>query len=250
MSKNTAPANKIITMKIKLSNPLISCICITNNRPELLLKAIYCFDGQIYPNRELIISYPENDIITEDIIARLIKFSLLRIIPLKRDPGYSIGHARNHAIAHSNGNYVCMWDDDDIHNFHRISHQYSEMEKHSCQGGIITGAAIYDTMTQRAYISMPNNWTGTLICKKDFILSHPYSDSNIHEASNLIESLEIKNLLHKIQDFPYLYTFVYHQHNLTDYADVQNIIYKSQYLDDQSRDGIRSQFEFEINLPA
>ena len=47
-----------------ISLPLISCICITRNRPGYLSKAIVCFKQQTYPNKELVILYEEDDLLT------------------------------------------------------------------------------------------------------------------------------------------------------------------------------------------
>ncbi len=40
---------------MKAVQPLISCICVTNKRPEMLTRAIQCFKRQTYPNKAFIL---------------------------------------------------------------------------------------------------------------------------------------------------------------------------------------------------
>jgi hypothetical protein len=75
--------------------PLISCICITDSRPELLLKAIRSFDGQNYPNRELIVSVPKEDTVSKNLIQNIIELSSMNISMTERTKETTIGEARN-----------------------------------------------------------------------------------------------------------------------------------------------------------
>ena len=48
--------------------PLISCICVTREKPSLLKRAIDCFLAQTYPNKELVILYEDDDYATEELV--------------------------------------------------------------------------------------------------------------------------------------------------------------------------------------
>jgi len=45
--------------------PLISCVCVTHNRPNMLERVIKCFEYQTYNNKQLVIVYEELDKLTK-----------------------------------------------------------------------------------------------------------------------------------------------------------------------------------------
>jgi len=227
-------------MKIKLIHPLISCICITQNRPKLLLKAIVSFDTQNYPNRELVISYPKQDLETKKLIADILDVSDLRVVQIEREGDESLGTARNHAIANCNGEYICLWDDDDWYNSRRLSHQFNTMliNRKFQEASILTKVMLFDATTQQAYLSFPYLWCGSLLCKKTLILQNPFADSNIAEDSPVIKYLESSKLLHHIEDSAYLYLYVYHGKNTLSHFHFSYYLKKSELLDHESTDWI------------
>ena len=187
-------------MKIRLTHPLISCICITQSRTALLLKAIVSFDTQNYPNRELVISYPKDDLETKHLIDEILLVSDLRIVRVERNGSESLGTARNNAIAKCNGDYICLWDDDDWYHARRLAHQYNTMliKGQFRKASILTRVMLYDTNTQLGYLSFPYLWCGSLLCKKDLILKHPFANSDVIEDAPVVKYLESKKLLHYI----------------------------------------------------
>ncbi|SEB19894.1 glycosyltransferase family 2 protein [Pedobacter hartonius] len=237
-------------MKVKLTHPLVSCLCITDNRPSLLLKAIVNFDAQNYPNRELVISYPSTDIATKNLLNRLLETSDLNIIPVERNASDSIGKAKNLAIHHCEGDYICTWDDDDIYYTNRLAHQFNSLQGQGkyFQAGILSHILLYNANTQKAYSSFPSYWGGSLICRKDLIIRYPYSNTNIAEDTSLLKSLESIKLLQKIDDAPYLYIFVYHGKNALDHSYYHFFSSRSQQLDQETAQNIRIYYEQQIEL--
>lgn len=156
-------------MKIKLIHPLISCICITQDRPSLLLKAIVSFDTQNYPNRELVISYPKQDIETKKLIDSILELSDMRILRIEREENESLGTARNNSIEKCNGDYICLWDDDDWYHGRRLAHQYNTMLVNGQfrDASILTRVMLFDATTQKGYLSFPYLWGGSCYAKKN-----------------------------------------------------------------------------------
>lgn len=227
-------------MKIKLSHPLISCICITQNRPLLLLKAIVSFDTQSYPNRELVISYPKWDKETKQLIESILEVADLRIICIEREGNESLGAARNYAIANCNGDYICLWDDDDWYNSRRLLHQYNTMliSRKSAKASILTRVMLFDTTSQQAYLSFPYLWCGSLLCRKGYILQNPFADSNLSEDAPVIKYLQSSKLLHLIEDSAYLYLYIYHGKNVLNHFHFSYYLKKSELLDREITDWI------------
>ena len=237
-------------MKIKLSHPLISCICITQNRPSLLLKAIVSFDTQNYPNRELVISYPKQDLETKKLIDDVLEVSNLRIVRIEREGDESLGTARNHAIEHCNGAYICLWDDDDWYHARRLAHQYNTMQVNGQfrEASILTRVMLFDATTQQAYLSFPYLWGGSLLCRRDHLLKHPFSDSDVAEDASVIKYLESSKLLHYIADSAFLYLYVYHGTNALSHFHFSYYLKKSELLDQNSTDWIRGLLDVKVEV--
>jgi len=213
-------------MKIKLLHPLVSCICITSIRSDNLIRSIICFDQQNYPNRELIISYPFYDIDIPCLVRKIIKATDIRIIEVPRDPEISLGKARNQAIEKCNGEYICMWDDDDLYDYRRISNQFNGIignSKH-LQASILNRIMLYNAISKRAYISLSNSWSGSLLCNKTLIKKIPCDDQNQHECKSIINHLVSKKLIYEISDKFHLYIFVYNGKNMMNEEEFTSFI--------------------------
>lgn len=236
-------------MKRKLCHPLITCLCITNRRPRMVLKAIINFENQDYPNKELIVSYPEDDLESTELLNKIQTFTEENIITISRAEELSLGAARNEAVSHSNGQYICLWDDDDCYHPMRVKYQFNNMQingqyRDAC---MITNIILYDTDSDKSYIAFSNHWNGTLLCKTEHLRSVPFLDSNIYEANNLIENLTNRKLLHRIADFPGLYTYINHGQNALLNQQSHKILENSQLLNQETSDwvsaNVNQQFE-------
>jgi glycosyltransferase involved in cell wall biosynthesis len=97
--------------------PLISCVCPTLGKWKHLEEAIHSFLIQTYPNKELIIfnNYPNVDFILEH--------PQITIINYKEDI-VSIGQCRNVSNSYAKGDWIVVWDDDDISLSKRLEYGY------------------------------------------------------------------------------------------------------------------------------
>ena len=94
----------------------------------MLFKSVFAFAHQTYPNKELVVSYPSNDEYTQRLLFYFIENKSINIIPLERTENCSVGTARNQAVEVAKGDYICIWDDDDIHEEKRLSTQFNALE--------------------------------------------------------------------------------------------------------------------------
>jgi glycosyltransferase involved in cell wall biosynthesis len=237
-------------MKIKLTHPLISCLCVTDNRPDMLLKAIVNFDIQNYPNKELVISYPKTDRKTKELIEEISNLSDLRLVQVERTNDISLGQAKNNALIYCNGDYICTWDDDDWYHYNRITHQYNNMQVNGKyrQASILTKIMMYDEIKDLAWHSSTYDWGCTLLCRKDLILKYPFADENIAEDTLLVKQLYFEKRLHVIADCAFLYLHVYHGQNAMDYFHFYYLANKSELLDQESKSWIKSLINTQVNL--
>jgi len=226
---------------MKSSHPLISCICITNNRPLLLKQAIKCFEDQNYVNKELVICYPQNDQHTKALIKQYESNDAVNIISVERDPEMTLGNARNHAIYKCHGDYVCMWDDDDWHHPSRLSFQFNSMQTvgPGYQASILTRIFLYDFTTHLGYLSFQYHWDGTLFCRKEMLLQNQYANRNKAEDSHVVPFLHHRKMLSYIDESPFLYIYTYHGNNTWPYDHFEYFIKKSHPLNQETTDKLR-----------
>ncbi|WP_158799618.1 glycosyltransferase family A protein [Pedobacter sp. L105] len=219
---------------MKATYPLISCICVTNNRTALLKRAIACFEAQNYPNKELVVSYPDDDHQTKELIQQVSKNEELKILRIERSSEESLGNARNVAIDKCTGDYICIWDDDDWYHASRLSFQFNSMQTlgQGYQASILTNILLYDATTKKAYLSFPYTWDGTMLCRKSIIAQNQYAHSNKAEDTHIIKFLDSRKILYHIADAPFLYIYIYHGENTWDYSHFEYFLRKSNLLDD------------------
>lgn len=104
--------------------PLVSCLCVTESRPEFWPWLYWGFDKQDHGRRELVVVDSSPDpLATEDPRVRVIR-SL---------PGTSVAAKRNVALGAASGSVVAWFDDDDWQHPRRLS---------LLVGALATGAAL------------------------------------------------------------------------------------------------------------
>lgn len=213
--------------------PLVSCICITEGRPTHLLRSIKLFIQQAYPNKELVISICTEDMVTTQLIDRIVKFGLLKLTIVQRRAEDTYGQACNAAIKNCKGEYVCIWDDDDISDPTRILEQMDALlyGNRRLAASILTRLIIYDLTPEKAYVSYPAFWGCTLLCNISQLQDDPCLDTDENVLITVINRLDQDRQLVQISTKPFLYTFLYHGNNVMDYVTFLYIINQSQALD-------------------
>ncbi|WP_353905581.1 glycosyltransferase [Pedobacter sp.] len=231
--------------------PLISCICVTDNRVEMLYKCIISFEQQNYPNKELVISYPQTDYKTQQFVQHLLDYRSVPIIGVKRDKNESIGMARNNAIAIATGVYVCMWDDDDLYEESRLIVQYTTLNSDGrlFQANVLSQILLYHQFNQTAYLSFPSYWACTLLCRKDHLVQYPCLDADQFEYAGILNFLNNNQLLCSIPA-PSLYISVFHGRNLIRYSTFLFLVNQSETIPTEISDSIKHHLEWQVQLPV
>jgi glycosyltransferase involved in cell wall biosynthesis len=195
--------------------PLVSCLCITQARPDKLRRAIDCFLAQTYRNKELLILLRDGDHRTRSLVADLGERSRIRMHALADDDPMTFGEQRNLAIRLCRGEYFCIWDDDDWYHPERIETQASALRRYHKAACLLTHLVLFDVPTGQAYLSELRLWENSLLCRTDVV-----SDSLRYEAVTLCEdSFFIKSLIRESLVYPLtapdLYVFERHQRNMS-----------------------------------
>jgi len=197
--------------------PLISCICITRNRPHLLQRAIACFIAQIYEHKEIVILFEIGDTATEKIIQQIPSSVKLKVIVTDKTENRNLGYLRNIAINAADGEYICQWDDDDWYHVERLSYQYHFIQNTNYKGSILSRWLLFDHITRRAYNSCIRLWEGSILCTKEALLQKEYEDKKRGEDTAVIMFLSSKRLLKPIPAMSHLYIYNFHGKNTFEY---------------------------------
>lgn len=90
----------------------ISCLLPTESRPEFMPLVVSSFDGQTWPDRELVVSASMKDSETIDYLTHHISPGRLIVCP-PTPPLHPLGKKYQLALNHASGDAVQMWGDDD-----------------------------------------------------------------------------------------------------------------------------------------
>ncbi len=208
-----------------MTSPLISCLCLSYKRPQQLARAIECFRGQTYENKELIIVGHSDDAESLHVAREAgpdVKFHAV--------PKAILGELRNTSVALSGGEYFCQWDDDDWYHKNRLSEQLKAIRKSKKQACVMAYWLMYDQLTGAGYLSLPSMWAGTLMCSRSVYAEGVlYQNLGKNEDSEYLMELYAKNCLVPLI-MPSLYIYVYHGSNTWEQDHFRTIFSHSQRL--------------------
>ena len=190
------------------TRPLISCLMVTRGRGQQARLAIDCYLAQSYDERELIIvdDDPASDL-AADIAA--IDGPGIRHLRLP-DQGLSLGALRNIALDHAHGDYICQWDDDDLHDPVRLEVQLQTLLASGARASLLARWMIWWPHLNRIAVSCYRDWEGSLLCERAMMPRYP--DKRSGEDSAVLQQLMEKIPIARI-DLPRLYVYIYHGTN-------------------------------------
>lgn len=197
-------------------NPLVSCLCITNNRLSFLKRAISCFKNQTYRNSELLVVCLDTDLATVNYMKdHHLSEKNIHLITISSDLNLTLGDIRNESIKIAKGEFFCVWDDDDYYHCERLSRSMHAI-KISGKSGVVLGNIIIHHLAGKSfYMSVTRLWEQTLVFNKQKLLdiNAGYASLNKGEDTALVRSI-IKEL-YFLKD-PTLYIYTFHASNTCD----------------------------------
>ncbi|HYG19989.1 MAG TPA: glycosyltransferase family A protein [Ohtaekwangia sp.] len=195
--------------------PLVSAICITNDRTDLLKRSITCFLAQTYAHKELIVAFPADDPATADLLKHF-SSPMIKPFPIENAVNITLGQKRNMGIEQSSGTYFCTWDDDDWFHPRRIAAQVDFVLQKQQRSCALSKILVYDSQEGAAYQTFSRPWEGSLLCERSAISEHVrFGDMDRGEDSVLVCALQEKGWLDTLNN-PMLYIYVYHGRNTCD----------------------------------
>lgn len=170
-------------------------------------RAIDCFVGQTYENKELIIVFPDDDSETRAMLAAN-SFENVKCVEVPGSPRMSVGMLRNISVRESSGEYFCQWDDDDWCHNSRLEEQMKAILLSHKPACVLAYWLMYDMVNHRSFFSF-GPWPGTVLCKKSLFQSiGRYPDLDRREDTYFYQQLITHNCLFPLS-MPFLYVYSY-----------------------------------------
>jgi len=169
---------------------MISCLCITNKRPEMLERAIKCFQSQTFVDKELVILYQgeKSENFTPQREADLFHGEGKRIKTIPMEDGQTLGALRNAAIRYSEGEFIAQWDDDDWYHPDRLAWQMSAIGGSQKPVCVLSSVFLYDQENGASFRTIDKPFAGSLVAKKDQL--KPYPAMARSEDTRLLRELD------------------------------------------------------------
>lgn len=111
--------------------PIITCVCVTKNRPDFLKKSIDCYINQTYVNKKLIIVSQSEEKVNHNILNYINSLNRPDVSFFTAPDTLTLGAMRNVSTELSTGEVVCQWDDDDLYHPERLTTQYKSLASDS-----------------------------------------------------------------------------------------------------------------------
>ncbi|WP_161965890.1 glycosyltransferase family 2 protein [Steroidobacter cummioxidans] len=223
--------------------PLISCLCVSRDRPNLLRRAIECFLAQSYPNKELVIVHPPRDRATAECV-RAFASDQLRPVAIEM-PGAALGDLRNVSMERASGEFLCVWDDDDWHGPERLALQYGAICASKKCAAILARLIIYDLNSAQAYLGYERLWENSAMFSRPRIqqLGIRYPSMNRFEDYDFVNQLIKHNLVYPVYE-PTAYVYLCNGVNTSGGEHLATLIRRSSQLSPEHSEAVRCAVEF------
>ena len=152
-----------------MDKPLVSCVCMTYDRPELLNELLFCFLNQDYENKELIILNDQMNVMYKYNDPRVKIFNYSDRFP-------SLGNKRNRSRELVNGDYIFIMDDDDIYYSNHIS-RLLNFHLENNEFDIVGNGMCHFSQDNKDIQEQPDPLAFNGACiKREYYLTHKFPD--------------------------------------------------------------------------
>jgi len=229
--------------------PLVSCLCVSSNRPKFLKNTIQSFLAQKYECKELIIvSSDTNEAYSQIIESHHSSNTSIKYFPLDGSRKLTLGELRNFSISKATGDFMCNWDDDDWSHEKRLEIQVRQAVRNSKKASVLAYCLIHDAINNRSYLSRPFFHPATILFHRCLIDKQTlYPSQNLQEDLEFFLKLNAKNAVMPIID-PSLYVYVFHGGNTWNSSHFTRFFNRSQPLSDKTSQLIKTIVSFEVSV--
>jgi glycosyltransferase involved in cell wall biosynthesis len=230
-----------------MRKPLVSCLTITRDRPELLRRCVEQFLSQTYPEKELVIVVDPRSAFDEWLPEFEVWLDGHPDVSIEIGSSSTVGGLRNETVKLSLGPIIATWDDDDLNHPERIARQVETMDAHGARASYLPNVGVYLQDSKKFSIACFDTFGAapSMVAWKDSMI--PYEE--VERSSDAIVQRHHFNakVLVTAPDDPWLYVRVYHGKNIWEREHFEQIISMNSFRKvwvEKIRPGLA------LNLPA
>ena len=191
---------------------------VTRGNPKLVRSSVASFRAQIWPNRELVVVSCSVTTELRDILVepneRLIEAPL----------GLSLGDLRNLSVASSQGEYLIVWDDDDLFDPNRISVMVQVLRHANVSAVFLNQLLIWWQERDLLALSGRRIWEGSMLALRGVIPVYPSMPKS--EDAVAVDMLK-RHHSYALVDAPLLYCYRVTGQNTWDERHFENLLAQS-----------------------
>lgn len=193
---------------------------VTRGRSSLVNQSIELFKSQTWPNKELIIVAEKFETSSQV----LLDSSCIQYKLIIQPKGLTLGDYRNLSVAHSSGEYLCIWDDDDLYSAHRITALMSTIQSARCS--VVFNEQILIWWEERSilFLSGRRCWEGSMLAKRSCMGVYPSLQKG--EDTFVSHNIMLNHKTALIQE-PTLYCYIINGTNTCDTSHFENLLQQS-----------------------
>ena len=202
--------------------PLVSCLMVSRGKLFPGRYAIECFLHQTHANRELVVVV---DAPGCELIAHIAALDdpRIRLIELPEEHS-TLGDLRNVSVASAHGDYVCIWDDDDLYAPERIQVQLDALLAAGAAACVLRRWTLWWPEAGRLATTGVRDWEGSLLALKRAMPDYPALRR--HEDAEMMAMLVRRDRVARL-DAPDLYIYIRHGSNTFELEHFRNIYNRS-----------------------
>lgn len=147
----------------RIEKGLVSCLMVTRGNPEMVRQSLASFRDQTWPERELIIVTVN---VTAALRSLIAAYGLARVTLVEAAGNLTLGDQRNLSLAHCHGEFVCIWDDDDLYSPQRIEISIRALRSRGVDAVFLDRLLLWWPARQRLAISFSRLWENTMLARR------------------------------------------------------------------------------------
>ena len=213
---------------------LVSCMLVTRPSPSRWVhvkRSIACFARQTHSNRELVVvldAAPEEDRRRFEENVASLEVDHVRVVRGPDEP--TLGRLRNLAIAVARGDFLCVWDDDDIHHPERIERQMVALRDSGAIATFLSDVLHFFAKSSELFCTSYKRTPfrclpGTGLFRRTVAARYPESGPQSHRAEDtaFFDALTTEGAVHIDDAAPHLYVYTSHGENTSGDAHHTNL---------------------------
>jgi hypothetical protein len=185
--------------------PLVSCVMVTRGRLFPSRFAVDCFLRQSWAERELVLvcDGPGTEVET---YCRALGDARIRIVyPDAHANAPSLGALRNLSLRAARGEWICQWDDDDLHHPQRLETGMLMLQSMRADALFLSRWMLWAPAARRIGVSGSREWEGSMLARRTGVPAYPALARG--EDTAVMHAMLGRGRV-VLLDAPWLYTYV------------------------------------------